>query len=270
MYANPVISTKNSKNQKKIFVRIVKFINYKITVTFSYVLSQISSLTSQTIANTRYRYEIFYNKASNNFLSELSFDYNSDKGAPENSNPKLNFGFQSLTDIYFLLFNQARYQIENVFELGIGSNFIDTPSNMGENGTPGASLRMWRDFFPNANIFGGDVDSRILFEEARIKTFYVDQTKSESIIELWNNIDKEFDLIIEDGLHEVDANINFLKYSFFKLKPGGFYIIEDIQRKKDVDIISKFLVSNKFNFYVFRFDKNKNKLTTNYFIVIIK
>ena len=44
-----------------------------------------------------------------------------------------------------------------------------------------ASLYMWQEYFPNAEIFGADVDKRILFNEGRIKTYFVDQYSFESI-----------------------------------------------------------------------------------------
>ena len=47
---------------------------------------------------------------------------------------------------------------------------------------------------------------------------------------MWNNIGvKDFDIIIDDGLHEVDANLNFFKNSFDKLRRNGIYIIEDVK-----------------------------------------
>ena len=55
----------------------------------------------------------------------------------------------------------------NIFEVGLGTNNVDVPSNMGKDGKPGASLRAWRDYFPNA-----DIDTRILFKEDKIQTFY--------------------------------------------------------------------------------------------------
>ena len=56
--------------------------------------------------------------------------------------------------------------------MGIGSLRAEIPSNMLFGGAyqPGASLRGWRDFFPNAQILGLDVDASILFEEERIRT----------------------------------------------------------------------------------------------------
>ena len=38
----------------------------------------------------------------------------------------------------------------------------------------------------------------------------------------------QFDIMIDDGLHQFNANICFLENSFFKLKNNGYYIIEDI------------------------------------------
>ena len=67
----------------------------------------------------------------------------------------------------------------------IGTNDLNIKSNMTENAKPGASLRVWRDYFVNANIFGGDIDEKVLFEEDRIRTFFVDQLNDSSIKLMW-------------------------------------------------------------------------------------
>ena len=36
---------------------------------------------------------------------------------------------------------------------------------MGINEKPGSSLRMWRDYFPVARVFGVGIDKKILFKE---------------------------------------------------------------------------------------------------------
>jgi hypothetical protein len=216
-----------------------------------------------------YRLDIAFQKHPNNLLSELSHKYNSDKGAPENSIQKLDWNYHIYTDIYYLLFNLNRQKINTVFELGIGTNNLRYRSNMGTKGTPGASLRMWRDFFPNAVIIGADVDRDILFQENRIETFYVDQTDESSISELWSKIDHDFEIMIDDGLHSFEANINFLSNSFHKLKIGGVYLIEDI-KNEEVGFFEKYLKTNNFNFYLFKFDKSTNSLITNSFCIILK
>lgn len=117
-----------------------------------------------------------------------------------------------------------------VFELGLGTNNPNLPSSMGPNGIPGASLRGWKDYFPLANIFGADIDQDILFSEDRIKTYVCDQTSPISIWKLWNTLalEEAFDVIVEDGLHEFSANVCFFENSFYKVKNGGYFIIEDV------------------------------------------
>ena len=106
-------------------------------------------------------------------------------------------------------------------------------------GKPGASLKVWRDYFINAEIIGADVDKDILFNSDRIKTFEVDQTNEQSIKNMWNKINlKNFDLIIDDGLHNYEAGITLFKNSFDRLKKDGIYIIEDVSNKYLEDIIN--------------------------------
>lgn len=149
----------------------------------------------------------------------------SDKGNKDINNCKHNY-----TQLYYRLFSDLRNNKLRVFELGLGTNNPYIPSSMGINGKPGASLYGWEKFFPNANIYGADIDRDILFETDRIKTYYCDQTNSEEIKRMWNHRElwEPFDIIVEDGLHSFDANVCFFENSIHKLKRGGFYIIEDI------------------------------------------
>ena len=135
------------------------------------------------------------------------------------------------TLVYSKLFDPIKQNKLRVFELGLGTNNTDVPSNMGPDGKPGASVYGWAEYFPNSDIFGADIDKRILFNTKRINTFYCDQTNPESIKELWNNplLANNFDIIVEDGLHCFIANITFFENSIHKLNKGGYYIIEDIE-----------------------------------------
>jgi len=152
-------------------------------------------------------------------LCEIMIAQGSDKGG----------GWHNYTLVYSELLKSIKTKAKNVFELGLGTTNVNIPSNMGINGTSGASLKGWSQYFTKANIYGADIDKNILFEQERIKTFYCDQTSPESISQLWSNFEKiEFDFILEDGLHEYGANICFLENSLHKVKKGGFYVIEDI------------------------------------------
>jgi len=139
--------------------------------------------------------------------------------------------WHNYTRLYFHLFDKLKEKGANIFELGLGTTNSNISSHMGPFGKPGASLRAWKEFFVDANIFGADIDNTILFTEPQIETFYCDQKSPLKISEMWNNENlKEinFDVIIDDGLHEFSANLCFFENSIQKLKQGGFYIIEDL------------------------------------------
>jgi hypothetical protein len=102
--------------------------------------------------------------------------------------------------IYGALMRQPA-QIQSLLEIGLGTNNDDVVSTMGEAGKPGASLRAFRKYLPNATIFGADVDRRVLFEEERIQTYFVDQTKLSTFDDLGKIIKAPLDFIIDDGLH---------------------------------------------------------------------
>ena len=154
--------------------------------------------------------------------------------------------------------------------MGIGTNYSDVLSNMGPNGIPGASLRGWRAFFPNSNVYGGDIDTRILFQEDRIKTYFCDQLNSQIIQNMWNQIEVDFfDIIVDDGLHTFEANKCFLLASLHKLHANGIFIIEDvitpaISKYKDfLDTIPNI------NYHLFQLKYNP-RLDDNNFIAIWK
>jgi hypothetical protein len=115
-----------------------------------------------------------------------------------------------------------------ILEIGIGTNFDDIESSMGRSGIPGASLRAFRDLRPDATVFGADVDRRILFEEPGITTHWVDQLEPSSLVALRDKLGGEFDLVIDDGLHTRPANRNTFRALFSAVKPGGYFILEDV------------------------------------------
>jgi hypothetical protein len=142
----------------------------------------------------------------------------------------VDYGGHNYTRFYSQIFSGFRNKFINLFELGIGTNNTSIPCNMGEYGTPGASLRGWKEYFQDSNIYGADIDVNILFQEERIQTLFCDQTNSEEIKYMWDKFGKKMDIIIDDGYHDFSANLTFLKNSLFNLNPGGYYIVEDITK----------------------------------------
>lgn len=163
-------------------------------------------------------------------LCKIMGNHGSDKG-----HENIIDSWHNYTTVYDVLFSKMQKDNIRVFELGLGTNNPTIPSNMGINGRPGASLRGWAEYFENAQIFGADIDSNILFNEDRIQTFYCDQTKPSIIKNMWNSpeLSDNFDIIIDDGLHKFVANLCFFENSIHKLKKGGYYIIEDILKEEE-------------------------------------
>ena len=197
---------------------------------------------------------------TNQDLKKLMDFYGSDKGGKNNHH--------NFAQYYSFLFNNQKNHIQNFLEIGLGTNNLDVPSNMGTDGVPLASLRAWRDYFKNANIFGGDIDKKILKDEERIKTFYVDQTDPNSIKQMFEkiNVDK-FDIILEDGLHEYNANICFFENAIQYLSENGTYIIEDVYYKDQIKFI-KYFDQKPYNVSIIDIYHDKN--ISNNCILIIK
>ena len=211
--------------------------------------------------NKDLEYSYLSNGKTNQKLKDLMDFYGSDKGGKNNHH--------NYTHFYSQIFYNKKEKIKNFLEIGLGTNNVEVPSNMGKQGKPLASLRAWRDYFINANIYGADIDKGILKNEERIKTFFVDQTKPETIKKMFKDIgNAKFDVILEDGLHEFNANICFFENSINFLAKDGIYIIEDVYYK-DQERFIKYFEKSKYNFSIIDIFHNKN-IANNCLIVIEK
>ena len=174
---------------------------------------------------------INYRRNKANELANLCDKYGSDKGSNIEDGHPYPWSPHSYADFYTMLFQHRRNEVHAVFECGIGTTSEIISANMGVDGRPGASLRVWRDYFPVANIFGVDIDRNILFEEDRIKTFFMDQTDGAVIKSTFSEIgDVLFEVMIDDGLHTFDAGRVLFESAWARIAPGGVYIIEDVGR----------------------------------------
>ena len=156
-------------------------------------------------------------------LKSLFDHYGSDKG----------FDTHALHHAYAHIIERlgGRHAPLRVLEVGLGSRNQAVVSAMAQhNAPPGASVRSFRDFLPNAMVFGADVDEGALFNETRLRTAQVDQLERSSLDALYATFGSErFDLIIDDGLHAPGANLNMLHFALDgHLRPGGWVVIEDI------------------------------------------
>lgn len=241
---NGVISVDVFEKERKVFnntFKVKENINYFTTWSSKWfdkkiVFSLNNYEKSVLVHGENIKYNInsfgdFYltqNNTKRTSLCDLMDKFGSDKA----SNPKWSNTLpgHNYSRFYYSLFEKFKNNNINIFELGLGTNNPNLSSSMGEEGFPSASIMAWEQFFPNAKIFGADIDVDILVDTNRTKTFYCDQTKPKIIKQMWNHVDllEPFDIIIEDGLHEFNANITFLENSIHKIKESGYFIIEDI------------------------------------------
>ena len=136
------------------------------------------------------------------------------------------------TYTYTDLFKPLKDQVTSILEIGLGTLNPEIPSSFAGNTQhfdfykPGGSLRVWRDYFPKAQVYGIDIAKDCMFSEERIKTFLFDSSEKEYCDYYLDNL--EFDIIIDDGNHDPKYQVKTLRNLFPKLKEGGIYIIEDI------------------------------------------
>ena len=100
----------------------------------------------------------------------------------------------------------------------------------------GHSLKVFKDYFPNAQIYGIDIFTRVnpntistLFNK-NIHWAKCDSTDPSCASEITKSFGKDikFDIIIDDGLHEPEANALTLKNLWPLLKSDGIYFVEDV------------------------------------------
>lgn len=83
----------------------------------------------------------------------------------------------------------------------------------------GASLKMWRDRYPEATIMGIDIEKKQPIDG--ITLYHADATN-------WYVDHEGIDLIIDDASHNVADQIAAFNLWFPLVNSGGHYIIEDI------------------------------------------
>ena len=200
-------------------------------------------------------------------LCEIMNRHGSDKGS----------GHHNYTRLYHQLFQSKRNLPINILEIGIGSINPNVPSNMecGRNYVPGSSIRGWREYFPNANVYCCDIDTdtfRYVNGIPNVHPFFLDMTNQGSIDGLFHESSPlhnvQFDIIVDDGLHYFPVNANLMKTLIRKLKPTeSFYIIEDIIHTQYHYSHINFDSLSGMSYQYVRLDNPQNLIDNNLFVV---
>jgi 2-polyprenyl-3-methyl-5-hydroxy-6-metoxy-1,4-benzoquinol methylase len=104
----------------------------------------------------------------------------------------------------------------------------DQPINLLEIGLWGnESIKLWKSYLPKARIYGIDINPK---EMEGATLFKVDQSSREELTGFKEKVKVlEFVVSIDDGSHVPDHQLLTFRLLWEKLKPGGIYIIEDIE-----------------------------------------
>lgn len=114
---------------------------------------------------------------------------------------------------YWRHFRDIRNDVRQVLEIGVQSD---------------KSIRMWEEFFPNATIYGIDIDQNCKqFEGGRRRIFIGSQADTIFLEEVTRQAGGAFDIIIDDGSHYVNHQLISFDFLFPRLKNHGIYVIED-------------------------------------------
>jgi hypothetical protein len=173
------------------------------------------------LQNKTYNY---FNNPTNE-LDILAFNYKTDKTSQYKILDKKQH-CHPYTKIYYELFKNMKHDCFNLLEIGIGIINKHHMKHMEKfNYNIGASLYMWKDFFTNANIYGLDINKNTMINNVdRIKTYCGSQI-DKNIFNNFNNI--KFNIIIDDGSHIPEHQLESFKICKQYLSDNFIYIVED-------------------------------------------
>jgi SAM-dependent methyltransferase len=173
-----------------------------------------------------------------------------DRIVVDNPEPSLGHTYGATYDEIFETFDKN--DNINILEIGIQK---------------GGSLVAWKEYFPNANIYGVDIIDSILDEYRNNNfTYIIADIKSDLVKKQLQNI--KFDIIIDDGSHQLYDVLFTVNNYLDHLKPNGYFIIEDCQIPEFwLHEINKIVPEN---FIVINKDLRNNISYDNYLIIIKK
>jgi hypothetical protein len=147
-------------------------------------------------------------------VEDVMYTYGSDKSKDDHK----------YSDFYEMTFGPLRKDIRNMTEIGIAA---------------GQSVQAWYRYFPKAHIHGFDIkiDQKVRENLEKLGSSRVTLDATTNILSPDFNLqdigfaEGSMDIIIEDGPHTLESQEIFLHKMFPAVKPGGYYVIEDIDYK---------------------------------------
>lgn len=129
---------------------------------------------------------------------------------------------------YHSNFSSIRNNVKKILEIGVDR---------------GESLNLWKEYFPNAEILGLDINPECLkYTKERIRVVIGNQN-DEKFLKYFGNKEGFFDIIIDDGSHKHQDIVKSFSYLYPFVSNKGFYCVEDV--------INNFKTLNFFSRYTY-------------------
>lgn len=157
----------------------------------------------------------------------------------------------SYLPLYQKLLISKKESAKNVLEVGIHL---------------GGSIKLWRDFFTNANVYGIDIINMnniwegIKNDEKIILHTSTDAYNRDFFITHFLNKNIKCDFMLDDGPHTLESMKQFIKLYSQIMTDDGILIIEDVQSWNWIDILKNEVPENLKQFIkVYDLRQNKNR-----------
>lgn len=159
----------------------------------------------------------------------------------------------SYLDLYEKLLCTKKNTARNILEIGIGYP-----------GDNGGSIKMWHDYFINANIYTLDIQHiNDVWDEIknkdRINLFTsIDAYDEINFKEIFLDKNIKFDMMLDDGPHSLESMKQFIKLYSQIMTEDGILMIEDVQAIEWLDEL-KDVVPENLKKYIRCYDLRANK-----------
>ena len=144
-------------------------------------------------------------------------------------------------EVYEELFAKIRHSTRKLLEIGVEG---------------GGSLMMWREYFPNALIWGVDTKACPQLEGRERLEFVHGDAYSPSVV---SSLPGEFDVIIEDGPHTLESITFVVEEYSDKLSREGIMVVEDFQDFNWTNIVRRSIMPDGFNAKVVDLRKTRGR-----------
>ena len=131
----------------------------------------------------------------------------------------------SYLPLYQKLLVTKKESAKNVLEIGISK---------------GGSIKLWSDFFTNANVYGIDVMKKDrVWDKIKNNEKIILYTETDAYNDIFfNKFPKvKFDFMLDDGPHTLESMKQFIRLYSQLMADDGIFIIEDVQKWEWIDIL---------------------------------